>query len=246
MAEETERLHASPDLVDRVVGSSRRKRTMSSRLTVAAAAMAVVGIAAPTYLVLGPGGHGPASGTPVTAETLSADAADRATPEPYPTQSPEPLNPFKGRSLGDLGDGRVVGRVKVGYLPKGLRWSDWSLDFGAKYTTSYDFDGADPGAYSVQLYIYEGATAKEPEDRMRKYREAGDGKDVTVGGKTSYLLRQWVGEDGGKGTPTLYVRLGADMMVEVMISPGYAKRLGGEKAIERQLKKIGAGLSAKD
>jgi hypothetical protein len=146
--------------------------------------------------------------------------------------------------LGDLGDGKAFGRVKVGYLPDGLRRSHWSLDFGDRYTTAWNYEGDEDGSYRVQIYVYEGQAVGEVDERVRAYRDERQGEDVTIGDRTGYLLRQWVGEDGMEGTPSIFLSVGEGRMVEVMFSPTFAKRLGGERAVDRELKRIAAGLTA--
>ncbi|WP_433515852.1 hypothetical protein ACQP2T_09850 [Nonomuraea sp. CA-143628] len=235
MADETARLRAAPDLVERVLRSSRRKRKRV-RFAAMAVSAAVVATAVPAFLILEPGT------TTVLAPTASA------TPEPTQPDTPAiddtPVPPSPTPDFGDLGDGRAFGRVKVGYLPDGLRWGNWSLDFGDKYTTSWNYDGDKHGFYCVQIYVYEGKTVQEVDDRIQDYREEGKGEEVAIGDRSGYLVTQWVGEDGGKGTPTLTLTMSEERRAEVMISPVYAKKLGSAKAINRELKKIAEGLTA--
>ncbi|MEU7861895.1 hypothetical protein [Nonomuraea sp. NPDC049141] len=239
MADETARLRAAPDLVDRVLRSTRRKKQrvrLAALVTSAAVAAAVV----PAYLVLGPGsvavqGPVPGPGDPaVASETSQPDvpAIDDTPPLPTPT-----------RDLGDLGDGRAFGRVKVGYLPDGLQWGHWSLDHGDSYTTSWNYDGDKHGFYCVQIFVYEGQAVQEVDERTQEYRDEKKGQEVAIGDRTGYLIVQWVGEDGGKGTPTLFLNMGEGRRAEVMISPVYAKKLGAAKTTS-ELKKIAAGLTA--
>ncbi|AWS45206.1 hypothetical protein [Streptosporangium sp. 'caverna'] len=247
MANETEKLRVAPDLVDRVLRSSRRKKTNRVRLTALATAVAVAGAVVPVYLVLGPNSvavQGFGLGGPVAAsETPRPDATGQAVPEP-PAIDDFPPTPSPTPDLGDLGDGRAFGRVRVGYLPAGLQWSHWSLDSGDSYTTSWNYDGDKKGFYCVQIFVYEGQAVQEADERVRAYREEKAGRDVTIGDRTGYLLRQWVGEDGLKGTPSLFLGVGEGRTVEVMFSPTFAKRLGGERTVDRELKKIAAGLTA--
>ena len=247
MANETEKLRVAPDLVDRVLRASRQKKTNRVRLTALATAVAVAGAVVPVYLVLGPNSvavQGFGLGEPVAAsETPRPDATGQAVPEP-PAIDDFPPTPSPTPDLGDLGDGRAFGRVEVGYLPAGLQWSHWSLDLGDSYTTSWNYDGDKKGFYCVQIFVYEGQTVREVDERVRAYREEKEGRDVTIGDRTGYLLRQWVGEDGMKGTPSIFLSVGEGRTVEVMFSPAYAKRLGGDRTIDRELKKIAAGLTA--
>src|SRR5690606_32385625 len=95
----------------------------------------VLGLGAGTVVRQEPaGGTELAPGSTVTIIT----AAPPETPMPRTTD------------LGDLGDARAFGRVKVGYLAEGLRWSGFSLAAGDAYTVSYDRDGDKSGPYYVQ------------------------------------------------------------------------------------------------
>jgi hypothetical protein len=229
MAEETARLHASPDLVERVVRSSRRKRNRG-RIATLATSLAVAA-AAPLYLVAAPG----AVQTPVVSETPEPPAIDD-TP---PARSEPP-------SLGDLGDGKAFKHVKVGYLPDGLRWSHWSLDFGESYTTSWNYDGDKNGFYCVQIYVYEGQSVRRIDDSVQAHRDEGEGEEVTIGDRTGYLIVEGVGEDGMKGTPTLFLNMGEQRRAMIMFSPVYAKKFRDAKAVDRELIKIAEGLTADD
>lgn len=237
MADETAELRAAPDLVDRVLRSSRRKKNrvkFGALVTAAAVAVAVV----PVYLVLGPGsaavrGPAPAPGEPAaTAETSQPDV-------PAIDDTP----PARPKDLGDLGDGRAFGHVKVGYLPDGLRWGHWSVDFGDRYSTMWNYDGKGSSFYCVQIYVDEGQAVQAADDRERTYRNKKKGKEVAVGGRTGYLVIRRVGEDGTKGFPTLFLNMGAARRAHVTFSSVYAKRLGATKTI-LELKKIAEGLTA--
>lgn len=248
MANETATLHAAPDLVGRVLRSSRRRKTRRVRLTALATTVAVAGAVAPAYLLLGPGSAAVpelGSGGPVAASATSQPAsADQAVPEPPAIDDPAPPVPSPTPDLGDLGDGKAFGRVKVGYLPDSLQWSHWSLDFGDQYTTSWNYDGDRNGFYCVQIYVYEGQAVQEVDERVRSHRDEERGEEVAIGDRTGYLVTQGVGEDGTKGTPSLFLSVGEKRTVEVMFSPLFAKDLGGEKAVDRELKKIAEGLTA--
>jgi hypothetical protein len=87
---------------------------------------------------------------------------------------------------------------------------------------------------------------QEVDERVRGYRDEGQGEDVAIGDRTGYLITQWVGEDGLKGTPSLFLSVGEGRMAEVMFSPTFARKLGREKTVDRELKKIGEGLTAAD
>lgn len=239
MADETARLQAAPDLVDRVLRSSRRKKANRVRLSALAVAVAVAGAVTPAYLILGPSStvQGTGYGGPVTVSETSL-------PEPPAIDDTGAPVPSKSADLGDLGDGKAFGRVQVGYLPDGLRWSHWSRDFGDKYTTSWNHDGDENGSYCVQIYVYEGQAVGEVDERVQAFRDEGQGKEVTVGDRTGYLLRQWVGEDGMEGTPTVILSVGEGRRVEVMFSSVYAKEFENAGAVDRELKRIAEGLTA--
>jgi hypothetical protein len=132
----------------------------------------------------------------------------------------------------------------VGYLPERLKWSNWSVDFGDRYSTSYNFDGDKNGFYCVQIYMYEEAAVQEVDDRIQQYRDEGDGEEMTVGDRTGYLVIQNVGEDGMAGTPTLFLRMGDRQLAEIMFSPAYAKEFSGAEAVSVELKKIAEGLTS--
>ncbi|MFI6512036.1 hypothetical protein ACIBCT_30915 [Streptosporangium sp. NPDC050855] len=249
MADEVERLHAPPDLVERVLRASRRKRANRIRFTALAVAVAVVGVVTPLFLDLGPDGSATGGSRPAGRITVSGtpgpDVTAGTTPEPPAIDDSGPPPASGPGDLGDLGDGRAFRSIRVGYLPEGLLWSNRSLNRGEEYTTSWDYDGDGNGAYCVQIYVHEGRAVQEADERVREYREEGTGKEVTFGDdRTGYLVRQWVGEDGGNGTPTLFLSLGEGRRVEVMLGPGYADDLGSPKVIDRELRRIATGLSA--
>lgn len=235
MADETARLHAAPDLVERVIRGSRRRRKRG-RLAALAASLAVVATA-PLYLATTQG----AVQAPAVAETPPPPAIDDTPPVPS-------ANP----SFGDLGDGRKFGHVRVGYLPDGLRWGDWSIDLGDRYATVWNYDGKASSGYGVEIYVYENEAVQEVDDRVQSYRDdaygtdAEGGKDVTVGGRTGYMVVANVGEDGGAGSPTLFLNMGEKRRAEIMFSSIIVKRLGSAQAVDRELRKIAEGLTATD
>jgi hypothetical protein len=242
MADETAKLHAAPDLVNRVLRSSRRKKAKRVRLAALATAVAVAGVAAPSYLILGSGSVA-VQGSRVGEPVATPDITSQTVPEP-PAIDDFPPTPSPTPDLGDLGDGRAFGRVKVGYLPDGLQWSHWSVDGGDSYTTSWNYDGDKHGFYCVQIYVYEGQAIQEVDESVRSYRDEGQGKDVTIGNGTGYLITQNVGEDGMKGTPTIFLSVGEGRRVRVTFSPVYAKEFDGIKGVDRELEKIAEGLTA--
>ncbi|MEU4514092.1 hypothetical protein AB0G05_31725 [Nonomuraea wenchangensis] len=235
MADETARLHAAPDLAERVMRAAGDRRTRIRGVALAAAA-AVIAAAPIGYVTLGSAatsGEPPAVVEPTTATTLEPPAIDDTPPLPS-----DPPN------LGDLGDGKAFGHVKVGYLPEGLRWSNWSIDNGDSYTTSYNFDGDKNGFYCVQIFVHEDAAVQEFDERVERLRDEGDGEEVTVGDRTGYLVIQEVGEDGMKGTPTLFLRMGDRQRAEIMFSPVYVKEFSGAEAVNAELRRIAEGLTS--
>jgi hypothetical protein len=158
--------------------------------------------------------------------------------------SDTPPVPSEPQDLGDLGDGREFGHVKVGYLPERLQWSEWSVDLGDRYSTAYIYKGDDEGSYRVQIYVYEEAAVQEVDDRIQAYRDEEDGEEMTVGDRRGYLVVQDVGEDGMKGTPTLFLRMGDRQWAEIMFSPVYAKEFSGAEAVTAELRKIAEGLTS--
>ncbi|AQZ67466.1 unnamed protein product [[Actinomadura] parvosata subsp. kistnae] len=233
MADDTARLHAAPDLLERVVRSHRARRSRVKAVAVAAsvaAALVVVGGPA-VYLSAGPA---PTAGGPGTTSAVPEPPAIDDTP-PAPT---EPAN------LGDLGDGKEFGHVKVGYLPERLVWGNWSIDHGDSYSTSYNYKGDDEGSYRVQIFVYENGAVQELEDRLQTYRDEEEGQEVTVGGRSGYQVVTNVGEDGMAGTPTLFLKLGDRQWAEITFSPVYAKEFRDAEAVTAELNRIGEGLTS--
>jgi hypothetical protein len=238
MADETARLHAAPDLTERIMRSSRSKRRRA-RIAALATSVAVITAAPIGYLTIG------SVATTGPEPTISAvpEATTSAALEP-PAIDDTPPAPTKPPELGDLGDGKEFGHVKVGYLPERLKWSNWSVNFGDSYSTSYNFDGDKNGFYCVQISMYEEAAVQEIDDRIQRYRDEGDGEEVTIGDRTGYLVIQHVGEDGMKGTPTLFLKMGDRQRAEIMFSPVYAKEFSGSEAVSTELRKIAEGLTS--
>ncbi|NUW32963.1 hypothetical protein HTZ77_16190 [Nonomuraea sp. SMC257] len=229
MADETARLHAAPDLAERVIRSARRRR-MRARIAALTGALAVAA-ATPLYLTAAPAA-GPA---PVVAETPAPPAIDDT---PAPRSAPP--------DLGDLGDGKAFGHVKVGYLPPRLQWGHRSWDYGDVYSTSWNYDGDEHGPYCVHIMVFEDQAVQKLDDEVQGYRAEGEGEEVTVGGRTGYTVVANVGEDGGKGTPTLFLTMGERRRARIMLSPLYADDLGGAEAVDRELRRIAEGLTADD
>ncbi|GLW08294.1 hypothetical protein Misp01_34240 [Microtetraspora sp. NBRC 13810] len=233
MADETASLQAAPDLLVRVLRSHRDRRRRAKAAAVVASVVASVVVAAPpvAYLTAGP------ATTTDEWSTVSPAPEPPAIDDTPPARSAPP-------DLGDLGDGREFGHVRVGYLPEGLQWSRWSVDLGDRYMTSYNREGDGEGSYRVQIRMYEEAAVQEVDDQIRAYRDEQDGEEVTVGGRSGYLVVRNVGEDGMKGTPTLFLRTGGRQWAEIAFSPVYAEEFSGAEAVDAELKKIGEGLTS--
>ncbi|MET8335393.1 sigma-70 family RNA polymerase sigma factor [Streptosporangium canum] len=179
-----------------------------------------------------------------------------AVKTPDPTLNPQPgggdstpaPDPGGGevsmpQDLGDLGDGREFGGLRIGYLPEGLVWGRWSVKdgFGAtSYSTSWREKDLKPGLYSVQAIVYEGDAAAETGRRLKGYRQEG-ARTVELGDTKGYLVRMGeagrVGDDDELGTPTIIWRERPGLAVEIMMSPDYSGKLG-EKKTEAELRKI--------
>ncbi|WP_326627704.1 hypothetical protein OIE67_32710 [Nonomuraea fuscirosea] len=232
MTEGTAGLHAAPDLMGRVVRSTRERRR---RIRIAAAAASVAACVVTTPAV--------AFFTVGTTPTAVERSTSTPAPEPPAIDDTPPL-PSAPPSLGDLGDGREFGRMKVGYLPDGLEWSGRSADWGDTYHVSYVYRGDDKSSYRVMITVYEGSAVEEVERRITAYRDEADGEAVTVGGRSGYLVVQHVGEDGMKGTPTLFLRTSDSQWAEIGFSPVYAEEYSGAEAVDAELLRIGRGLTS--
>ncbi|MET9248303.1 PASTA domain-containing protein [Nonomuraea sp. NPDC003709] len=154
------------------------------------------------------------------------------TLEPPPVTMPQ--------DLGDLGDGREFGGIRLDYLPEGLEWGKWSGKDGFgkhSFTTTYDKPGNEPGHYSVQVIVFEGEAAKSA---MARFPKAG-AETVDIGGTKARLAT--LGEGGevvSEGTLTIAWKLRDGLVVEVCFSPDYAKDVDGPT----EAKKIAEGIRA--
>lgn len=195
-------------------------------------------------------GQMPQPGTaapPGAAVTVIIAATAGPTPAPSEgTPSEGAENPGMPQDLGDLGDGRTLGGVHVGYLPEGLEWGKWSGKdgFGKRsYTTSWAEPGLEPGMYSVQMIVYRKDAVSRLTKRMQSYAAQG-AMPIEIGGRKAYLVS--VSEGGDRvldgGTPTIVWTLAPGVGAEVMISPDYAAKIGADAA-DRELKKIAAGAT---
>ncbi|MGJ6966203.1 hypothetical protein ACSDR0_30275 [Streptosporangium sp. G11] len=215
-----------------------------------------VGIAVPAYLVLAPASvldTAPARPGPAAAsETAGPDTGDQGAPQPLFTEPPPPAptptaTPRISRPPIDIGSGNTVGRVRVGYMPKGLVRDEWAVNHGDRYSTSWSYPDDSGGGYRIQIFVFEGLSAATTDKHWQTYVNNGTAKKVSLGaGRIGHITNQWVGEDGGKGTPTAFVKVGEERVVEVLMSPDYAKDLGSERAIDRELTRVAAGLTADD
>ncbi|GAA4512770.1 hypothetical protein [Nonomuraea ferruginea] len=233
MEGETARLHAAPDLLDRVMRLRRARRARVKTAMVTASVLASVTVVAAPAVYLA---------TAAQRATPSTQATTSATLEPAIDDTP-PVR-TEPKNLGDLGDGLAFGHVKVGYLPEGLRWSTWSIDHGDAYSTSYNYKGDEKGLYRVQIFMFEEEAVKEITERIQRYREEKDGEDVMIGDRSGYLIVQHVGEDGMAGSPTLFLKIGDRQWAEITFSPVYAKEFSGAEAVNTELRKIAKGLTS--
>lgn len=170
--------------------------------------------------------------------------ATTAGPTPAPSEGAEGAG--MPQDLGDLGDGRTLGGVHLGYLPEGLEWGKWSGKdgFGKEtYTTSWVEPGLEPGMYNVQMVVYRKDALSVLAKRMQSFAAQG-AEPVEVGGRKAYLVS--VSEGGDRildgGTRTIVWTLASGVGAEVMISPDYAAKLGTAEA-DKELKKIAAGAA---
>ncbi|MEU6410867.1 PASTA domain-containing protein [Microbispora sp. NPDC046933] len=185
----------------------------------------------------------PGTAAPAGA-AVTITIATTAGPAPSATEGTQ--DPRMPQDLGDLGDGRTLGGVHVGYLPEGLEWGKWSGKdgFGKRsYTTSWVEPGLEPGMYSVQMIVYRKDAASVLAKRMQGYAAQG-AEPIEAGGRKAYLVSLSEGGDqiNDGGTRTIVWTLASGVGVEVMISPDYAAKIG-EAAADRELKKIAAGVA---
>jgi len=195
-------------------------------------------------------GQMPQPGTAAPAgAAVTVVIAATAGPTPAPsegTSSESAEDPRMPQDLGDLGDGRTLGGVHVGYLPEGLEWGKWSGKdgFGKRsYTTSWAEPGLEPGMYSVQMVIYRKGAASQLTKRMQSYAAQG-ATPIEIGGRKAYLVSLSEGGDRvmDGGTRTIVWTLAPGVGAEAMISPDYAAKIGADAA-DTELKKIAAGAT---
>ncbi|MEV4888474.1 PASTA domain-containing protein [Nonomuraea sp. NPDC055795] len=155
------------------------------------------------------------------------------------------------QDLGDLGDGREFGGIRVGYVPEGLSWGNWSGKNGfgeTSYTTSFDEPNKD-GAYSIQIIVYEGKAASSVDKRLAEF--PGEGAEtVEIKGKKGYLValaedirvvKKEDQADPNMVTHTIGWRLRDGLAVEVMMSPFRAMKLDRDQ-IKDEMLKVAEGI----
>ncbi|MET8146568.1 hypothetical protein ABZU32_40200 [Sphaerisporangium sp. NPDC005288] len=192
--------------------------------------------------------------TAVASQSPSA-GVDAGSPAPATsaTAGASPIFPdgqlaSQPQDLGDLGDGRAFGGVRVDYLPERLQWGKWSGKNGfgeTSYTTSWDEPGALPGMYGVQMIVFEGDASKRVKALLHDHRNSEDAERVEVHGAQGVIAKLGEGSeiDDDMGTSTILWMLKPDLAVEAMISPTLAERLG-PKGVVRELKRIADGVHA--
>ncbi|WP_327043668.1 PASTA domain-containing protein [Microbispora sp. NBC_01189] len=185
-----------------------------------------------------PGTTAPAGAAVMITVATAVVSTSDTTPDAQTSWTPQ--------DLGDLGNGRTLGGVHVGYLPRELEWGKWSGKdgFGTEsYTTSWVEPGLEPGVYSIQLIVYRKEAASLLAKRLRGYAAQG-AKPVDVDGRRAYLVSLSEGGDRitDGGTRTITWTLASGVGIEVMMSPDYEAKLG-RAAADRELRKIAAGVA---
>ncbi|GAA3244432.1 PASTA domain-containing protein [Nonomuraea helvata] len=147
------------------------------------------------------------------------------------------------RDLGDLGDGREFGGIRLSYLPDGFKWGRWSGKdgFGVhSYATSFDKSATDERLFWVQVTVFEGEAAKG------RYIDVPKGAEIVdVNGKKAWLAN--LSEAGevepfftDKSTLTMAWKLRDGLAVRLTVSPDYEMAVGNHS----ELKKIARGIRA--
>ncbi|MCC5581364.1 PASTA domain-containing protein [Microtetraspora sp. AC03309] len=192
----------------------------------------------------------PAAGTVAPeGSTVEITMATSGGPQPkesgQPTPTPSSEAPMP-QDLGDLGDGRTFGGAHFGYLPDGLVWGKWSGKDGfgrTSYTTTWVEPGrTGTGEYSVQAVVYKGKAAR---DR----RGFAKGDPVMIHGKRGFLGPLTEGGDVAGSSPETTLTLvwfdRENLAVEIMFSPTFAEKLGGDAAAA-EIQKIAEGVAVKN
>ncbi len=169
--------------------------------------------------------------------TQRPPAGERAAPGDHVrlTLAPRDRPP---QDLGDLGDGREFGGIRLGYLPEGLVWGKWSAKdrFGKhSYTTSFQRPDADHGTFAVQVFVFTGEAARQA---VEKFPGQGEAERVDVGGRRAWLATV---ADGGEVVPrgtergllTIGWEVRDDLVVQVCIEAGYSEEIDGEAELRR-------------
>ncbi|WP_067174766.1 PASTA domain-containing protein [Microtetraspora niveoalba] len=187
----------------------------------------------------------PAAGT-VAPEGARVEVTIATTAAPKTDQTPEPADVGLPQDLGDLGDGRTFGGIRLDYLPDGLEWGKWSGKDGFG-KTSYATTWAEPskagtGEYSVEAVVYKGEAARTRRDRV-------DGTPVKIRGKDGYLGSFTEGGEVAGSSPETTLTLvwfpRADVTIELMFSPVFVQKLG-QDAADAEIQKIAEGVTVKD
>lgn len=179
----------------------------------------------------------PAPGTEVEpGSTISLGGLERAV-------SPQ--------DLGDLGDGREFGGIRLGYVPEDLSWGKWSGKdgFGThSYTTSFD-EPNENGYYSIQLVVYAGDAVKVVDQRLMSLPRKG-ADTVRINGEKAFLANVSDSDDVAEvgermepeaGTHTIGWKLRDDLAVQVMMSQFRVDKIGNDKIVD-ELTKIAEGI----
>ncbi|GII85471.1 hypothetical protein Ssi03_34610 [Sphaerisporangium siamense] len=245
----------APAMMGREVRRRSRAHTVRFRVAGAAALTVVAAAAFPAYAALtsGDAAHPATGGPPAGQVTPSDDPSESgqdlvevATPPPA-EESPAPDEVKLPQDLGDLGDGRAFGGIRVGYLPDGLIWGKWSGKNGfgtTSYTTTYVSPEQAPGEYSVQIVVFEKGAAKRMKTLLAEYRRDERSEKVSVRGADGVIASLGEGSEvTDAGTPTILWTLGSGTAVEVMMSPPMAERLGPERT-RHELRAIAGGVRA--
>ncbi|MEV5895851.1 PASTA domain-containing protein [Nonomuraea fuscirosea] len=141
------------------------------------------------------------------------------------------------QDLGDLGDGREFGGIRLGYLPEGLVWGNWSAKdrFGKhSYTTGFQRPDADYGTFAVQVFVFTGEAARQA---VAKF-PGQEAERVDVGGRRAWLATV---ADGGevvpRGTERGLLTIGWEvrdgLVVQVCLETGYSEEIDGEAELRR-------------
>ncbi|MFI6811724.1 PASTA domain-containing protein [Nonomuraea sp. NPDC050328] len=152
----------------------------------------------------------------------------------------------RAQHLGDLGDGRAFGGIRLTYLPDDLRWGRWSVKdtFGVtSYSTTYDEPGHPQGYYGLQVFVFEGKATEDPAKLLEKMDDRVDVGSAEGGIASVHETGSLhdLGVTGELQTPTVVWPLG-DLWVQIKMSPDRAAKLGGTDAVKEELLKVARGV----